>query len=1444
MSSPEPKNDILWQSIARAFYSGFAAYAIVVAIAIARDLTRRNNAEKSSRSTSVFLRWSSRFSSQYRDSNIFFYVEFLRLAANLIVCLLYIIGTYKQATPLYIILFYRIFAFVVLLDIIWLILVAESAISAVFNFVILVDAFSFSSLVITDGPNDYLNFSFLRAIIAFLSYSRLERRMFVHIFSQNRLIVKLCFKCVTLFYTLAAAIQMLEIPGDLLTVSFRERWEEFGDWNFLNSAYFIIVTLSTVGYGDFSPTTVQGRLYALFIIIMGIIVFSSVITELVEQANRDKGAGVFIKNTRTRHVIVSGNPTLSDLVHFVSEFFSDSRQSNVNAKVVVLVEEAPWSDGEWFQYIARNQFLQARLQYFVGSPRNLSDLHRVRINTADAVFILTSPSNGEDPSVQDTQTIMIILAIRNVRNDIAIYAQTLLEDSNLQTQVALSTPSSFAKVSDDSRRSVKEKRKTSHYPGLFYSVLETEFQHLPRAHQRVGRRYLEEVFQYYRQRDGHIDIHSLEDAQLDALQVSQHVCLQEIHMALISGNIRANGVGTLLSNMYLDVQAAKLNKEDPGWLHEYHMGAACSLVYSIVPEELDGVCVKEIANDMFHVGLVLIATTDASSVRPRPVLNTGEMLRHGDLAMLLSYHDASIVGASFFLVALRYARGELRHGKNGPSPGDGSFVETSTLAPDSITPASPTRSRSNHIDMRRKPSASLSNIKLSVSADDLEALAEADERDGGRFLATPAQESEKSSDGYIPDRLRNHVIIAMEGTAPLQNLPLLLKNLWHKDDRKCLRTTKRARIVVIHPSVSDELRRRFSRFERTSLFFVEGSPASRSTWRKAKLSTASAVATVADYTQPWYISDARTIFTLLTLDVSTGNDQDLFICSELIDEKSLEYLREPIHARRRGASLGESTEHLENVQRLASQHQPQQSSTSQPGPSDHHSIPEAERSSSTKRGNRPRTLKFLEIMPEGSREEDEPSAHADVRYARIDSTKEGTGTVLVGGLGLSRSASKSKTSRRPLAKLSSTKGPMSVLSAEAKSLTLNLGADAAGAGGLESGTDPNDRPGAARARRSTLFSRSRYASGELLVESSAITLMAREYIEPGFVSFFTNLLGTDPNFPGMKIRLVRIPQSFFDPARGYTCKQGRPLIRYNDVFQLLVSLGVTPIGIYRSGSAPVLIPFRKRWRRGQAVQKELDPLAQENYARYSEGPETEADGFSVGGFFKRFTQRVREINPATQRENRGKEEIEGKMGHLFSMDGSSEDLDEDEEEDDEVRQEQAVATRANVKEPSKTASNRTAASSSPAPPPQTPRRAAPVDSDGNDDNVQKVDSIRWSRMFKIGSRIEGDAGDATRTGLPGWRHKEEDGTFMEGPAARFVINDDPKLEVPGPSKYLERPLPENLLPYVYTLPDPNTWCAQNDGIFILTDPSFDLPSKWTETANEASPVTRDSTMNL
>jgi len=53
-------------------------------------------------------------------------------------------------------------------------------------------------------------------------------------------------------------------------------------WTWIDSLYFSVITLTTVGYGDFSPVTDAGKLFTIFYILVGIGILLSFI-EAVHQ---------------------------------------------------------------------------------------------------------------------------------------------------------------------------------------------------------------------------------------------------------------------------------------------------------------------------------------------------------------------------------------------------------------------------------------------------------------------------------------------------------------------------------------------------------------------------------------------------------------------------------------------------------------------------------------------------------------------------------------------------------------------------------------------------------------------------------------------------------------------------------------------------------------------------------------------------------------------------------------------------------------------------------------------------------------------------------------------------------------------------------------------------------------------------------------------------------
>ena len=52
------------------------------------------------------------------------------------------------------------------------------------------------------------------------------------------------------------------------------RWLE-DDWSWVDSFYFSVVAVTTVGFGDFAPTTDASKLFAVFYILVGISIIAT-----------------------------------------------------------------------------------------------------------------------------------------------------------------------------------------------------------------------------------------------------------------------------------------------------------------------------------------------------------------------------------------------------------------------------------------------------------------------------------------------------------------------------------------------------------------------------------------------------------------------------------------------------------------------------------------------------------------------------------------------------------------------------------------------------------------------------------------------------------------------------------------------------------------------------------------------------------------------------------------------------------------------------------------------------------------------------------------------------------------------------------------------------------------------------------------------------------------
>lgn len=69
------------------------------------------------------------------------------------------------------------------------------------------------------------------------------------------------------------------------------------DWTLIEALYFSVVTLTTTGFGDLTPTTDASRLFTIFYLLTGVGVFVAVATAIAREAfavrshDHDHGSG-------------------------------------------------------------------------------------------------------------------------------------------------------------------------------------------------------------------------------------------------------------------------------------------------------------------------------------------------------------------------------------------------------------------------------------------------------------------------------------------------------------------------------------------------------------------------------------------------------------------------------------------------------------------------------------------------------------------------------------------------------------------------------------------------------------------------------------------------------------------------------------------------------------------------------------------------------------------------------------------------------------------------------------------------------------------------------------------------------------------------------------------------------------------------------------------------
>ncbi|MCD8510285.1 MAG: ion channel [Bacillus sp. (in: Bacteria)] len=171
--------------------------------------------------------------------------------------------------------------------------------------------------------------------------------------------------------------------------------------NFFDGIWWAMVTISTVGYGDFVPESTAGRIIGMLLIISGIALFSFFITNLASSTilarqDRDKGGTHYHKGSH--YIIVGWNERSHQLIKEIHKI-------NRHIKIILIDETLQQRPDECPSIV-----------FIKGSPT--MDETYERANAKEAHTIIITANLHINERIADANSVLTLLTVKGVSPEI------------------------------------------------------------------------------------------------------------------------------------------------------------------------------------------------------------------------------------------------------------------------------------------------------------------------------------------------------------------------------------------------------------------------------------------------------------------------------------------------------------------------------------------------------------------------------------------------------------------------------------------------------------------------------------------------------------------------------------------------------------------------------------------------------------------------------------------------------------------------------------------------------------------------------------------------------------------------------------------------------------------------------------------------------------------
>lgn len=295
------------------------------------------------------------------------------------------------------------------------------------------------------------------------------------------------------FFQVGAGILLTMVLGGVVL-----QWLEPGDISKDDNPYWwAIVTMTTVGYGDFSPETPAGRIFAVLIMFIGISLVSlltaSISSIYVAQKIRE-GKGLEKLNL-TNHLILCGwNPNGERVLDSIQHL------SGTNKRDLVLINELTEEEVT----MLKNRYQGMHIHFVSGDFTQEEILNRAGILDADTVMVIPN-TTGSEVATYDEKTIFATLTIKSMDSNIRVVAY-LLDRENL-THIKRADADEVVVGDDFSAHILASHAVDPGVPQIANQLIESNsksrFKRVEIPSQFVGQHY-DALFDHFKDKDGSI----------------------------------------------------------------------------------------------------------------------------------------------------------------------------------------------------------------------------------------------------------------------------------------------------------------------------------------------------------------------------------------------------------------------------------------------------------------------------------------------------------------------------------------------------------------------------------------------------------------------------------------------------------------------------------------------------------------------------------------------------------------------------------------------------------------------------------------------------------------------------------------------------------------------------------------------------------------------------